>query len=106
MTKELETLLKKMGFEKAKERSDCKKEYIKKYGTIALIDVYEIYEDKMDKDERYITFWDANITDSRFADNEMLSNAELKGKTLKEHKMDMMDLFNDLEIINQLFKDE
>ena len=103
MTKQLETLLNQMGFKKLKAEKNCKKNYIKEYGNIASINVYELYDKWVDEENPYNTFWDANINGSDCGEDEMLSSIDLKDKTIKEHKMDMMELFNDLEIINQLF---
>ena len=111
MSKKLETLLIKMGFEKVNSGSRYEvKRYEKNYG-LALISVYELFDDMLDKGNQNNTYWDVNIIPNNNAAtyDELLSSSNNEsdglnnGKTIKEYKQSMMDLFNDLEIINQLF---
>lgn len=104
MTEQLETLLNQMGFKKLKAKKGCKKNYIKEYGKIASIHVYELFDKCLDEEDQYNTFWDVNVNGSDCSEGEMLTSIDLKGKTIKEHKLAMVELFSDLEIINQIFE--
>lgn len=106
MSKKLESLLVKMGFERVNNNNHYEvNRYEKKYGNIASISVYEIFDKELDKEDQHKTYWDVNFENNTWATDEIISSIELKGRTIKEHKQSMIDLFNDLEIIGELVKE-
>lgn len=103
MTKQLEDLLVKMGFDEIEivRNPYVNKRYEKHYGVLGQTIVEEVVGD--DEKDTKVTWW-VEFNDNGEMDNEMLTDYDLRGQTIMEHRQAMQDLFDNLVIIGNVIK--